>query len=48
MLKARVKDKLNKVLKRRYFEIGLVKYLLNLFGVPKDDDDMQVVYYGMM
>jgi hypothetical protein len=43
-LKARVKDKLDKVLQRSYFEVGLVKSLNNFFGVPKWEEDKQVVY----
>jgi hypothetical protein len=47
-LKARVKEKLDKVLKRRYFEVGLVKSLTTFFGVPKGEDDMRVVYDGSL
>jgi hypothetical protein len=39
-LKSRVKEKLDKVLQRRYFEVGLVKSLTTFFGVPKGEDDM--------
>jgi hypothetical protein len=39
-LKSQVKDKLDKVLQRRYFEVGLVKSLTTFFGVPKGEDDM--------
>jgi hypothetical protein len=35
ILRARVKEKLDKVLQRRYFEVRLVKSLTTLFGVPK-------------
>jgi hypothetical protein len=47
-LKARVKEKLDKVLKRRYFEVGLVKSLTTFFGVPKREYDMRVVYDGSL
>jgi hypothetical protein len=43
ILKARVKDKLDKVLKRIYFEVGLVKSLTTFFGVPKGEDNMLFV-----
>jgi hypothetical protein len=48
VLRARVKEKLDKVLQRRYFEVGLVKSLTTLFGVPKGEDDMRVVYDGSL
>jgi hypothetical protein len=48
ILKAWVKDKLDNVLKRRYFEVGLVKSLTTFFGVPKGEDDMRVVYDGSL
>jgi hypothetical protein len=35
-------------LKQRYFEVGLVKSLTTFFGVPKGEDDMQVVYDGSL
>jgi hypothetical protein len=35
ILKARVKEKLDNFLKRRYFEVGLVKSLTTCFGVTK-------------
>jgi hypothetical protein len=47
-LKDWVKDKLDKVLKRRYFEVGLVKSLTTFFGVPKGEEDMRVVYDGSL
>jgi hypothetical protein len=47
-IKARVKEKLDKVLKRRYFEVGLVKSLTTFSGVPKGEDDMRVVYDGSL
>jgi hypothetical protein len=48
ILRARVKEKLDKVLQRRYFEVGLVKSLTTFFGVPKGEDDMRVVYDGSL
>jgi hypothetical protein len=48
ILKACVKDKLDKVLNRRYFEVGLVKSLTTFFGVPKGEDDMRVIYDGSL
>jgi hypothetical protein len=39
VLRARAKEKLDKVLQRRYFEVGLVKSLTTFFGVPKGEDD---------
>jgi hypothetical protein len=47
-LKARVKEKLDKVLKRIYFEVGLVKSLTTFFGVPKGEDDMRVLCDGSL
>jgi hypothetical protein len=47
-LKSRVKEKLDKVLQQRYFEVGLVKSLTTFFGVPKGEDDMIVVYDGSL
>jgi hypothetical protein len=46
-LKYRVKEKLDKVLQRRYFEV-LVKSLTTFFGVPKGEDYMRVVYDGSL
>jgi hypothetical protein len=40
ILKVCVKGKLDKVLKWRYLEVGLVKSLTTFFVVPKGDDDM--------
>jgi hypothetical protein len=48
ILKAWVKDKLDKVLTRRYFEVGLVKSLTTFFGVPKWEDGMRVIYDGSL
>jgi hypothetical protein len=48
ILKDRVKDKMDKVLKRRHFEVGLVKSLTIFFGVPKGEDDMRVIYDGSL
>jgi hypothetical protein len=47
-LKARFKEKLDKVLHGRYLEVGLVKSLTTFFGVPKGEDDMRVVYDGSL
>jgi hypothetical protein len=47
-LKDRVKEKLDKILKQIYFEVGLVNSLITFFGVPKGEDDMRVVYDGSL
>jgi hypothetical protein len=47
-IKDPVKEKLDKVLKRRYFEVCLVKSLTTFFGVPKGEDNMRVVYDGSL
>jgi hypothetical protein len=47
-LKARVKDKLDKVLHRRYFEVGLVKSLTTFFGDPRGEDNMRLIYDGYL
>jgi hypothetical protein len=47
-LKSGVKEKLDKVFQRRYFEVGLVKSLTTFFGVPKGEEDMRVVYDGSL
>jgi hypothetical protein len=43
-LKSQAKEKLDKVLQRIYFEVGLVKSLTTFFRVPKGEYDMRVVY----
>jgi hypothetical protein len=48
LLKARVKEKMDNVLKRSYFDIGLVNSLTTFFGVPRGEDDMRVVYDGSL
>jgi hypothetical protein len=47
-LKSRVKEKLDKVLQRRYFEVGLANSLTAFFVVPKGEDNMRVVYDGSL
>jgi hypothetical protein len=47
-LKAWFKEKLDKVLKRRYFEVGVVKLFTTFFGVPKGEDNIRVVYDGSL
>jgi hypothetical protein len=47
-LKARFKEKMDKVLTRIYFEVCLVKSLTTFFGVPKREDVMRVVYDGSL
>jgi hypothetical protein len=45
-MKTHAKEKLNKILNWRYFEIDSVKSLTTFFGVPNGDADMPVVYDG--
>jgi hypothetical protein len=44
--KAKVKEKLSAVRKRRYVLLGFVKSLTSFFSVPKGDDDVRMVYNG--
>lgn len=42
--RAQMKEKLSKVVDRRYIEVGLVLSLTRFFAVPKGEDDIRVVY----
>ena len=43
---AKMKEKVNKVRKRRYIESGPVKSLTHMFSVPKGMSDIRMVYNG--
>ena len=41
-----LRNKISKVINRRYLEGGYVASLINYFAVPKGDDDIRIVYDG--
>jgi hypothetical protein len=42
----RMKEKVNKVRKRRYIDVGRVLSLTHMFAVPKGISDIRMVYDG--
>ena len=42
----KMKEKLKKVINRRYISKGVVKSLINCFAVEKGSDDIRLVYDG--
>jgi hypothetical protein len=47
-IKAKVTSKLTKVRKRGYIAPGFVISLMGFFHVPKGDDDIRMVYHGLV